>query len=692
MEDNMNSKKRYMPGIDGLRALSVLAVIAYHLNMKWAHGGLIGVAIFFVISGYLITDQIFIQKQRYGKLDLKDFWIRRARRLLPAMFCMLLVVAVWLLLFDPDRLIRLQGDYLSSIFYVNNWWLIFHQVSYFESFGPPSPIGHLWSLSIEEQFYLIWPLLLLLTHRRGKLFVFILAAAIASALLMAFLYVPGSDPSRVYYGTDTRMFGLLIGAALAVVWPSQKLKAKVSKASRFAMDFVGAASLIVLLVMMYRMNEYDASLYEGGFLGLSVLTAVVIAVLAHPASLLGKAMGIRPLRWIGVRSYSLYIWHYPVVILTNPANQASTPSVWLIGVQLLASFVLAALSYTFVEEPLRRGSLRVKLRSAFSVKWLGVQSIAIMIIVPLLLTPSAFGNYLLKAKPASVPVASLDIKHKVDQEEQTPTDTPDSEPHNNQSAEAPDQDDNKSADHAAQEAEKPSDSGVKEPVNSIKPYPTPKPTPDPTPDAASNPTPAPTPDPSKEPEKDPSADAGGKEQSGEQPLKESDHLNKTVETAKPPVRQSGKGITVIGDSVILDAAPYLEKHLPGIVIDGKVGRQMRQAQDVINDMKANNTLGSTVVIELGTNGAFTSKQLKALIESLDKADHIYLVNTRVPRNWQDAVNKMLPEVAKAFTHVTVVDWYSASEGKDEFFSNDGVHLKRQGAEFYAAMLVDAIAK
>lgn len=672
MEDNMNSKKRYMPGIDGLRALSVLAVIAYHLNMKWAQGGLIGVAIFFVISGYLITDQILIQKQRFGKLDLKDFWIRRARRLLPAMFCMLLFVAIWLLFLDPNRLLHLQGDYLSSLFYVNNWWLIFHQVSYFESFGPPSPIGHLWSLSIEEQFYLLWPLLLLLTHRRGRLFLFILIGAIASAAAMAFLYEPGADPSRVYYGTDTRMFGLLIGAALAVVWPSYKLKQTVARSSRYSMNAIGAAGLLALIYMMYSMNEYDAWLYRGGFLMLSIITAVVIAVLAHPASRLGKIMGVRPLKWIGVRSYSLYIWHYPIIVLTSPANQASAPNVYLVVVQVAASFVLAALSYKFIEEPLRRGSIREISRKALSVRWFGLQPIALMLIIPLLLTPSSFGGYLLKAKPASAPIVSQTIEP--DNEVVHPVTTPDGNEAGTDEIIHADQDGTTSNAHTAKDENPiPPKATPHEPVPTEEPTQTPEP-------PKEQPTETPV-DNENKPDEQPSSETPSEKPS------EPDH------TVQPPLEhQSGKGITVIGDSVILDAAPFLEKQLPGIVVDGKVGRQMRQAQDVINQMKADNKLGSTVVIELGTNGAFTSKQLKALLLSLDKVDHIYLVNTRVPRNWQDTVNKMLPEVAKEFSNVTIVDWYTASEGKDDYFSNDGVHLKKDGAQFYAAMLIDAITK
>lgn len=223
--------KRYMPGLDGLRAFSVIAVMAYHWNAKWAQGGFIGVGIFFVISGYHISDQIIQQWQSRGRLNLIDFWIRRARRLLPAMLAMLGFVALWLLCIEPGRLQGLKGAFLSSVFYANNWWLIFHKVSYFESFGPPSPIGHLWSLAIEEQFYLAWPLLLIagmhIFPRRGKLALMIAALAYVSALAMFGIYTPGEDPSRVYYGTDTRAFALLMGAALAVIWPSRKLSDRV---------------------------------------------------------------------------------------------------------------------------------------------------------------------------------------------------------------------------------------------------------------------------------------------------------------------------------------------------------------------------------------------------------------------------------------------------------------------------------
>lgn len=171
---------------------------------------------------------------------------------------------------------------------------------------------------------------------------------------MAMFYVPGTDPSRVYYGTDTRIFALLIGAALAVAWYSQKLKNTVTERSRYMFDIIGALGLLVLMVLVYRINEFDESLYRGGFLIISIITAVVIAVLAHPASSLGRKMGCKPLRWIGVRSYSLYLWHYPVIILTSPNGNPDESGVLRIILQLAGSFLLAALSYKYVEAPLRR--------------------------------------------------------------------------------------------------------------------------------------------------------------------------------------------------------------------------------------------------------------------------------------------------------------------------------------------------
>src|SRR5918911_3610406 len=246
-----------MPGLDGLRAIAVLAVIAYHLELGWAPGGLLGVGVFFTLSGYLITDLLLGQRDAVGHLRLRDFWLRRARRLLPALFLMLAVLVAWVTLLDRSQLPALRGDVAAAALYVSNWWNIFHHASYFSRFGPPPPLDHLWSLAIEEQFYLIWPWLLWLGLRytRGRYWLagLTLAAAALSATVMALLYQPGYDPTRVYEGTDTRAFGLLLGAALAMVWPSRNLRAdNVTLWRRLSLDGIGVVGLVVIGFLILR--------------------------------------------------------------------------------------------------------------------------------------------------------------------------------------------------------------------------------------------------------------------------------------------------------------------------------------------------------------------------------------------------------------------------------------------------------
>jgi peptidoglycan/LPS O-acetylase OafA/YrhL len=356
---------RYVPGLDGLRALAVLAVVAYHVNLGWAQGGLLGVGIFFTLSGYLITDLLLAQQATTGRLHMVSFWQRRARRLLPALFVMLAVVAGWVALFQSAQLSALRGAMAGAVGYVSNWWLIAHNSSYFARFGPPSPLGHLWSLAVEEQFYLLWPWLVLLGLRlvRGrpeKSAAYRLASATmllaaASALLMALLYHPGYDPTRVYDGTDTRAFALLAGAALAFARPSRARPAEPGRRGRILLDGAGAAGLVVIAVLVWRTSQYSPFLYRGGIVLLSLATAAVVAAVASPASLLGRMLGWGPLRWLGVRSYGIYLWHFPIIVLTTPANGAESLARGCL--QVAASVVLAALSWRFIEEPIRQGAI-----------------------------------------------------------------------------------------------------------------------------------------------------------------------------------------------------------------------------------------------------------------------------------------------------------------------------------------------
>ncbi|HVX23524.1 MAG TPA: acyltransferase family protein [Acidimicrobiales bacterium] len=349
---------RYLPGLDGIRAIAVLAVIAYHLNFSWAKGGLLGVGVFFVLSGYLITDLLASEYKRRGGIRLGQFWLKRARRLLPALLVMLFVVTGWITLFDRSQLTALRSDLIPGIFYYSNWWFIFQHVSYFAQFGPPSPLGHLWSLAIEEQFYLIWPFVVLAgmkwVHSRRTQIVIVLCAAVASAVEMAVLFAP-FHPTRVYEGTDTRVFALLIGAALALALPRSQAYAKVTAGARRLLDTAGVVALLGIFAMFWLTTENGAFLYRGGLVLLSLLTAVLIAVVVHPGARLGLVLGKDPLRWIGERSYGIYLWHYPVIVLTTPNN--APPNLLRATLQFAASIGLAALSWKFIEQPVRHGAL-----------------------------------------------------------------------------------------------------------------------------------------------------------------------------------------------------------------------------------------------------------------------------------------------------------------------------------------------
>src|SRR5215203_2186902 len=281
----------YSPGLDGLRALAVIAVLLYHADLSWIPGGFLGVEVFFVISGYLITALLLAEWHQKGTINLKDFWMRRARRLLPALYVLLVVSLAFAVVFLPGEVARLRDDVLAAFGYVTNWYLIFGHVSYFEAVGRPSLLQHLWSLAVEEQFYLLWPPVLALALavgasrlRRRRALTVALAGAVASAVAMALLYAPGVDPSRIYYGTDTRSTGLLCGAAVAFLWlpddkyrPSETRHYRLELATRgrfrrrwgwtapLLLDVVGFAALGALVWFCLNLGEFQPFLYSGGF-------------------------------------------------------------------------------------------------------------------------------------------------------------------------------------------------------------------------------------------------------------------------------------------------------------------------------------------------------------------------------------------------------------------------------------------
>ncbi len=599
----VEGSNRYHPGLDGLRAVAVLAVIAYHLGFGWASGGLLGVEVFFVLSGYLITDLLVNEHRRSGRVDLGQFWLRRAKRLLPALFVMLAAVVVWATLVDPARLAAVRSDLPAAVLYVSNWWFIFHHVSYFARFGPPSPFGHLWSLAIEEQFYVVWPLVVVAAFRlarwRRALVALTVLGAAASAVEMALLYVPGGNPTRVYDGTDTRAFALLIGAALALLLPRARSFGAVSGGARRVLGAVGGAALAGIFVLLWRTGEYSTFLYRGGMVVLSVLTAVVIAVTIHPGARLGRLLGAEPLRWLGERSYAVYLWHYPVIVLTTPVG--AQPSLARGTLQVASSVVLAGASWRFVEQPVRTGALGRLWERARRRDWRSVPRIGPVRAV-------AAGGIVATLSVCVVGLAGLVAP--------PPTALPTS-------------------------------------LGNVMTVPR-----DPT---TTRGTRAPTPT-------DPSPTT-------------------STTTTTPP---SGQGVTAIGDSIMVDAAPYLEQLLPGIAIDAKVGQQLVQAQADVAQLRAQGLIGDRVIVELGTNGPFTAQQLEAFLASLGPMRRIVLVNTRVPRPWEQPVNATIDAVAQITPHARLVDWYDASAATPQYFYPDGVHLDPAGARFYASLLAQAV--
>ena len=357
----MGKKRRYITGLDGIRAIAVIMVLAYHLKLALFKSGFLGVTVFFVLSGYLITGILISEVEEEGTIDLKNFWLRRIRRLVPAVMSMAVVIIFVSAVVNKIIFTKGCKDFLASVLGFNNWWQIFNKVSYFEAAGVPSPFTHCWSLAIETQFYLIYPLILLGIYKlvksrgegrakRGLLFAGVtLLLALISVILMIVLFDPQQDASRVYYGTDTRAFSLLFGAILAILWEYQMVPRRLSASVNMVL---GSVSFAVLLVMTIAINGSSNFWYRGGqFVG-TILTVLVIYTVSGRKTWLSRFLSNPVLKWIGDRSYSIYLWHYPIILLISKGIKASW---WITLIEIVLSVVLAELSYRFIETPIRHG-------------------------------------------------------------------------------------------------------------------------------------------------------------------------------------------------------------------------------------------------------------------------------------------------------------------------------------------------
>lgn len=618
--ENTLSKKQttYIYGIDGLRALALIMVFAYHLKLPFAKGGLLGVTVFFVISGFLITRILINELETTGGIDLKTFWIKRIRRLYPAILAMVIPFILISAIFNRVLFTKAASDLAATLLGFNNWWQILKNVSYFENAGSPSPLTHCWSLAIETQFYLLFPLVLLALSKleNGKKIAarLTLVLALVSIGLMVILFNPSQDPTRVYYGTDTRAFSLLIGAFLAFITQNKKIP---KKAARFY-ESIGVASLIILLYMMIAINGYSSFLYRGGHALASVLSALVILATLNKASFMGKCLSSSLLKWIGDRSYSIYLWHYPIILLISGGAKSSIGVTLL---EILLSTLLAAISYRFIETPIRHGAIgnnlkiirsrprtrkerqkqiRIARRMLYVCSSTFILVLATILCICFVPRKTALTNITALEKQAEKASKITEAKKK-------------------------------------KLAETSSDSNS---------------------DSKSD---------SKSQTKDDSTDSSKDNSSSTDDSKSLSDLN----------------LLLMGDSVALGASDDFYKVFPNSICDAAIGRYTTESialyDTYVNEQNWN---GDGVIFALGSNGVLYNS-LTEVRARMGSDLPMFVLNVRAPStSWETSNNEEIQNFVDSNDNTYLVDWYKASEGHSEYFYEDQTHLNEEGAAAY----------
>ena len=629
----------YIPSLDGIRALSVLAVIVYHANKIWLPGGFLGVEVFFVISGYLITLLLLAESEKNGTVSLKDFWLRRARRLLPALWIVVLGVVVFAALFQREILGTLRGDVVAALFYGFNWFQVWVGTSYFTSFEFV-PLRHLWSLAVEEQFYLIWPVVMFVVAKFGKRRLPIVSAvfvliAVALAVYMAMVYQPGTistindtpeqfmslfgqSVSRVDYlflGTFTRSSGLLLGAALAIWWRPWLLQNSRAGESKLY-DIVGFGGLVALALMMWRFHTviegtddgtvgYDL-LFRGGFFLTDLASVALIAAAVHPGSkIIAKSLSNPVLVWLGRRSYGFYLFHWPVFqFYRRFAGQGLTPYEFVVLV--LLALALTELSYRYIETPVRQGAISRWWRE-FRQPAHGAQLVRRQRRIVL----TAFVSLL----PVFGVVSLATARVQLDEIAQNLSDNE---------------------------------------GNTVDVL-------------------------------------GGGQSVGGGELAAATTIAGQLATATTSLDGQVIDVLAIGDSVMLGAANVLTQR--GVTVDAVKSRPYRQALEIANFMKSVNRLGSVVIIHLGTNNTVDEKTLDEIMVPLRDVPLVLFVTVHVPSEVrQNTNNRRINELPARYENVKVLDWYAIATAHPEYLYSDKIHIRPEGQKVYADLMMQAIGR
>ena len=651
------SRVPYLPGLDGLRAIAVTAVLVYHANHTWLSGGFLGVEVFFVISGYLITLLLLAEKERTGRVQLGQFWLRRARRLLPALFVMMAALAIYMSLFRTRPMGQARGDMLAGTFYISNWFQIWVGQGYTaaEAFAP---LRHLWSLAVEEQFYLIWPLVMIVLLKRGgdrlpRVALWLLGASVFIALAVAAMYVPGTISlgescgageshgylavvgrcinvnEALYLSTFTRAGGLMLGAAFALVWRPVAIMRGPLRTRGRRVDVLALLGLAGLVLMMNRLElfneylaEYDPWLFRGGFFLTGLCTIAIIAAATHRRSWIGRLLGIRPLHWVGTRSYGLYLYHWPIFQIIREPGQQLTPRQFAIA--LLIALPLTELSYRLVEVPVRMGRMGEWMRGERPPR----TKPAVRRRRRTVVLCSVFA---VLAGFATVTVATADLLC----EEGLSCDL-----------------------ETGGEAIA---SGAASTAAAVTAPPTSPPT---------------TQSPATVP-------------------------GQTVTT--PPTTQPGPSTTLgpvdmlapysVGESVMLGAAPQLTAG--GIQVNAAVSRQGGNVAEVVGLLRAGGQLGRVVIIQTGTNGSVSDATLDSIMQYLQPQDTplVVFMTVRAPRGWIADNNIRIRQLPARYPNVKVLDWEVESAAISGELARDGYHLGTSNAkQFYANLVFDAIGR